>query len=187
MEPSFRSRAGVARRGSPRSRSKMLLAGSAAFILAAATPASAIVINDALNPTLPPVVDTSNQFPNVPRVDFTGGPCTGTLISPKVVLTAAHCLVGMNGPILPMVSGQTASAVFLAPGFQNPIADIAVVVLPNALTNVPRSALQLGGNPIATETPIYIVGYGAYGTGTQPLLNPQDGQRRQSADQCRRV
>ena len=50
MEPSFRSRAGVARPGSLRWRSKMLLAGSAAFILAAATPASAIVINDALDP-----------------------------------------------------------------------------------------------------------------------------------------
>jgi LPS O-antigen subunit length determinant protein (WzzB/FepE family) len=49
MEPSFRSRAGVARRGSPRWRSKMLFAGSVAFILAAATPASAIVINDIWN------------------------------------------------------------------------------------------------------------------------------------------
>jgi hypothetical protein len=67
MEPSFRSRADVARPGSLRWRSKMLLASSAAFILASVAPASAIVINDALNPTLPPVVDT-NQFPNVPQL-----------------------------------------------------------------------------------------------------------------------
>jgi hypothetical protein len=50
MEPSFRSRADVARPGSLRWRSKMLLASSAAFILASVAPASAIVINDAPPP-----------------------------------------------------------------------------------------------------------------------------------------
>ena len=84
-----------------------------------------------------------------------------------------------------MVSGQTASRVVLAPGFINDpdvsqANDLAVFVLPNALTNVPRSALQLGGNPIANETPIYIVGYGAWGTGTGTMLNPSDLQRRKA-------
>src|ERR1700730_14614916 len=46
-------RADVARPGSLRWRSKMLLASSAAFILASVAPASAIVINNALNATLP--------------------------------------------------------------------------------------------------------------------------------------
>ncbi|MGA7487424.1 MAG: autotransporter domain-containing protein [Xanthobacteraceae bacterium] len=164
----------------------MLFAGSVAFILAAATPASAIVINDALDPTAPPVVDTGT-FPNVLSFPVTtaGLPCTATLISPKVVLTAAHCLVDDQGhPIVPMVSGQIASSVFLASGFINDpkisqANDIAVFVLPNALTNVPRSALQLGGNPIAKETPIYIVGYGAWGTGTG-TLNTSDLQRRKA-------
>jgi outer membrane autotransporter protein len=162
----------------------MLLAGSAAFILAAVPPASAIVPNDALSPFSPLVVDTTNQFPNVARVDFSTGPCTGTLISPKVVLTAAHCV--FDQPVNAVsVGGQTTSAIYLAPGY-TPFfiqSDLAVLALPNAITNVPRSALQLGGNPIATETPIYIVGYGLTGTGTLGALNFSpfnDNQRRKA-------
>lgn len=192
MELPCRSRGG-ARRGSLRRRSAMLLAGSAAFILAAAAPASAVIINSAgnppLDPTAPPVVDTNNQFPNVIHLETTGSGCTATLISPSVVLTAAHCFFNLktgekfSGPVT--VLGETASAVFVAPGY-NPLiprlSDIAVVELPAAVTNVPRSALQLGGNPIAKETPIYIVGYGNYGTATQPptVDGPNDGQRRKA-------
>ena len=162
----------------------MLLAGSAAFILASVAPASAIVINDALNPFGPAVVDTTNQFPNVLALSVG---CTGTLISPKVVLTAAHCVFdpGTGQRVnTESVLGQTTSAIYVAPGYifdaNNPriTSDLAVLALPNAITDVRRSALQLGGNPIAPETPIYIVGYGATGIGTQGATVPGDGQRR---------
>src|SRR5262249_48125137 len=176
---------GAARPGSLRWRSKMLLAGTAAFVLAAAAPASAIVINDAFSPFSPLVVDTTNQFPNVVELSVSG--CTGTLISPKVVLTAAHCVVDPNtGQKVntETVLGQATSAIYIAPGyiFAFVQSDLAVLALPNAITNVPRSALQLGGNPIAQETPIYIVGYGNYGTGTNPPtpFGPNDDQRRKA-------
>ena len=76
-------------------RSAILLGGTAAIALSIAQPASAIVINDLVVPTLDAAsgyYDSTNKFPNVaaPLVG-SGTFCTGSLINSRTILTAAHC------------------------------------------------------------------------------------------------
>ena len=71
------------------------LAGAAALLLAATSPAIAIIDG---------TTDTTGRFPNVGGLqlrlddewfDF----CTGTLVAPNVVLTAAHCTAFFTGEV----------------------------------------------------------------------------------------
>lgn len=126
--------------------------------------------------------------------------CTGTLISPTVVLTAAHCDLAPSGGTLRGVSfapQYTAGAPLLTgtmhadPNFnksQSDSADIAVVVLDTPVTSVTPAKLPSLGvldrmsadGSLNQSTLFTSVGYGDYTEvpDTQKPPYPNDGYRR---------
>lgn len=78
-----------------RSRVAAALAGTAMLLLTATAPAAAVIDG---------TTDTTNSFPNVGglQLQFEGewyDLCTGTLVAPDVVLTAAHCTAFFDGDV----------------------------------------------------------------------------------------
>lgn len=129
--------------------------------------------------------------------------CTGSLISPTVFLTAAHCVIGwpeaqpqfyvtFDGSLLPRPSG-----VIRAAGFefdhryghdQANLYDLAVVFLPERATRgiaplqLPTLGLldQLQARGGLTDQMFVNVGYGTGSTRTGPPAFPWDGLRKWS-------
>jgi hypothetical protein len=172
----------------------ILLAGAAAAALMTAEPAPAIFINNNFDPNAPPVLAGSNEFPNVLLVGSGNQSCTGTLISPTQVLTAAHCFFSPTSqPVGRFIGTQVnvespgnsptiaESAIIINPGFDpkrtSASSDIAIVVLSSPINNLTPVNLQTTGSPLPPNTPVYIVGYGKSGR-ANGSDQANDGERR---------
>ena len=175
-------------------RADLLIRGGLATLLLVATPAAAgaqpepppRIIPRSVLPGLGdadprrPVEAASDPWRSLGRVQReTGGRCTGALIGPRTVLTAAHCLVAPRSGALVQpgslhvllgyhlgrwaAHGRVASFV-VGPGYdpsgRGPAsADWAVLTLERPLPVPPDRILPLLRDPPAPRTPLMLGGY----------------------------
>lgn len=90
-----------------------------------------------------------------------GGGCTATVIGPRVVLTAAHCIKN-NATGKAMVGGAIVDLVCVHhPNYPQRIsADFALCLLSNALPRLPFEKVNTAGNVLQQATKIRLLGYG---------------------------
>jgi len=177
-------------------RAFVALAGALTLVGVAVAPAGAIVGGQIDGTRHPQVAALVGDLPPY----ATGIPfCTGTLISPTVVLTAAHCDLGPNGTLRGVSFApryQTGDPVLHGtfhadPNFnksQSDSADIAVVVLDQPVSGVTPARLPAAGvldqmkanGSLNQSTQFTAVGYGDYAEvpDSQKPPYPNDGYRR---------
>ena len=169
----------------------MYVASATALTLALAGSAQAIDTQDAIDPNA--LLDTANQYNNVGGLiiinpDTPAGfvdLCTGTLINPRTVLTATHCVRNSGGSEVYTSGGPNtvrfrldpngappsifASDVITPTGANAaffPDLDFTIVALSKAVPDIKGAPVLL--SPLTHDTVATIVGYGTYGTGSNP-------------------
>ena len=151
--------------------------------------------------------DTANQFSNVAVLRFldldgaTRWRCSGTLIAPNAIITAAHCTEGAeqvyysfavtrptDEPDAPGAVGWTLGGDDSVPGPQNiythpewdgdlqnnSLDDLGLIILPAPVAGIQPSPLPAPGfslEPVPHATPFTVVGYGI--TYVKPSSSPK--------------
>ena len=139
----------------------------AAATLALAAPAAAVTGGTVDGSAHPAVGLLLADFGSGPRPD-----CSGSLVSPTVFLTAAHCVVGLPSNVWVTFDSAYSSSSTLLPGkaYADPLFghdngdlhDLAVVKLAKPVTGVtPLSLPAAGALDAAKPASVVVVGYGA--------------------------
>ncbi len=115
----------------------------------------------------------SDPFPSVGIVgDELGGFCSGTLIGPRQVLTAGHCLDGLDprdGRFTVGADTYFASQIYVHPNYRpwrlgtDAANDIGIMVLHRVVDDIEPS--RINRRPPRLGQTLILVGYGAGGTG----------------------